>query len=123
MAAISDIVINDGTSSVTFVPSNKDGATTTWAYKGASAELDSKIVATAKWSQGSYRKVRYVLNVPYVETDLNANRTYHNGYVNVDLNVPRNMPVADITKLRTYLIGALSNAIISDQFDNGNNPY
>lgn len=123
MAAISNIVINDGTNDVTFVPQMKDGATTVWSYKGASAELDSRIVATGKWTSGAYRKVRYVLNVPYVETDLNNQKTYHNGYVNVDLNVPKNMPVASITVLRNYLKNVLANAIIVDQFDNGCNPY
>lgn len=123
MAVISNIVLNDGTTDRTFVPQNKDGATTVWAFKGASAELDSRIVATGKWTSGAYRKVRYVLNVPYVETDLNNQKTYHNGYVNVDLNVPKNMPVASITVLRNYLKNLLANAIVADQFDNGNNPY
>lgn len=124
MAAISNIVLNNGTDDVTFVPQNKDGATVVWAFKGTSAELDSRIVATGKWTSGSaYRKVRYVLNVPYVVTDLNNQKTYHNGYVNVDLNVPKNMPVSDITTLRNYLKSLMDDTIIADQFDNGNNPY
>lgn len=123
MAAINNIVLNDGTSDVTFVPQNKDGATVVWAAKGASAELDSKIVATGKWTSGAYRKVRYVLNVPYVETDLNNQKTYHNGYVNIDLNVPKTMPVEKVTILRNYLKRLFLNSIIADQFDNGNNPY
>lgn len=123
MAAISNIVINDGTSDVTFVPQMKDGATTVWAYKGASAELDSRVVSTGKWTSGAYRKVRIVINVPYVETDLNSQKTYHNGYLNIDLNVPKNMPVASVTKLRTLTKNALADAILADQIDNGNNPY
>lgn len=123
MAAISNIVINDGTSDVTFVPQMKDGATVVWAYKGASAELDSRIVSTGKWTSGAYRKVRCVFNVPYVETDLNSQKTYHNGYVNVELNVPKNMPVESVTKLRNLTKNALADTILVDQIDNGNNPY
>jgi len=125
MAAIANIAISDGTTSTTFTPQSKDGDLVVWVNSGASYQLDKKLVADAKKTKAtrSNRNVDYHLSVPYVLTDLNDQKTYKAGYINIKLNVPKDMPSGSIARLRNYAMNLPSNDIIIDQIDNGFNPY
>lgn len=125
MAAIANITISDGTSEATFVPQSKDGDLVVWVNSGESVQLNEKLVADAKKVKAtrSNRNVDYHLSVPYVLTDLNDQKTYKAGYINIKLNVPKDMPSASIARLRNYAMNLLANDIIIDQVDNGFNPY
>lgn len=125
MAAIANIAISDGTTSTTFTPQTKDGDLVVWVNSGASYQLDKKLVADAKKTKAtrSNRNIDYHVSVPYVVTDLNNQKTYKAGYININVNLPKDMPTADITKLRNFAMNLLANSIIIDQIDNGLNPY
>lgn len=125
MAAIANIAISDGATSTTFTPQSKDGDVVVWVNSGSSYQLDKKIVADAKKAKAtrSNRNIDYHVSVPYVVTDLNNQKTYKNGYVNINVNLPKDMPVANVTQLRNFAMNLLANSIIIDQIDNGLNPY
>lgn len=125
MAAIANIAISDGTTSTTFTPQSKDGDVVVWVNSGSSYQLDKKIVADAKKAKAtrSNRNIDYHLSVPYVVTDLNNQKTYKAGYVNINVNLPKDMPVANVTQLRNFAMNLLANSIVIDQIDNGLNPY
>jgi len=125
MAAIANIAISDGTTSTTFTPQSKDGDVVVWVNSGTSYQLDKKIVADAKKAKAtrSNRNIDYHVSVPYVVTDLNNQKTYKSGYVNINVNLPKDMPVANVTQLRNFAMNLLANSIVIDQIDNGLNPY
>lgn len=125
MAAIANITISDGTTSTTFTPQSKDGDVVVWVNSGSSYQLDKKIVADAKKAKAtrSNRNVDYHVSVPYVVTDLNNQKTYKAGYVNINVNLPKDMPVANVTQLRNFAMNLLADSIVVDQIDNGLNPY
>lgn len=125
MAAIANIAISDGTTSTTFTPQSKDGDVVVWVNSGTSYQLDKKIVADAKKAKAtrSNRNIDYHVSVPYVVTDLNNQKTYKAGYVNINVNLPKDMPVANVTQLRNFAMNLLANSIVIDQIDNGLNPY
>lgn len=125
MAAIANIAISDGTTSTTFTPQSKDGDLVVWVNSGTSYQLDKKLVADAKKVKAtrSNRNIDYHVSVPYVVTDLNNQKTYKAGYININVNVPKDMPTADITKLRNFAMNLLADSIIVDQIENGHNPY
>lgn len=125
MAAIANIAISDGTTSTTFTPQSKDGDVVVWVNSGSSYQLDKKIVADAKKAKAtrSNRNIDYHVSVPYVVTDLNNQKTYKAGYININVNLPKDMPVANVTQLRNFAMNLLANSIVIDQVDNGLNPY
>lgn len=125
MAAIANITISDGTTETTFTPQSKDGDLVIWVNSGESFQLDEKLVADAKKVKAtrSNRNIDYHLSVPYVLTDLNDQKTYKAGYINININVPKDMPSASIARLRNYAMNLLADDIIVDQVDNGLNPY
>lgn len=125
MAAIANLTISDGTTDTTFTPQSKDGDLVVWVNSGTSYQLDKKLVADAKKVKAtrSNRNIDYHVSVPYVVTDLNNQKTYKAGYVNINVNIPKDMPTADITKLRNFAKNLLANSIIIDQIDNGLNPF
>jgi len=125
MAAIANVTISDGTTDTTFTPQSKDGDLVVWVNSGTSYQLDKKLVADAKKVKAtrSNRNIDYHVSVPYVVTDLNNQKTYKAGYINVNVNIPKDMPTADITKLRNFAKNLLAESIFVDQIDNGHNPY
>jgi hypothetical protein len=125
MAAIANLTISDGTTDTTFVPQSKDGDLVVWVNSGTTYQLNKKLVADAKKVKAtrSNRNVDYHLSVPYVVTDLNNQKTYKAGYINVNINIPKDMPTADITRLRNLARNMLATSIVIDQIDNGLNPY
>lgn len=125
MAAIANITISDGTTSTTFTPQSKDGDLVVWVNSGSSYQLDKKLVADAKKTKAtrSNRNIDYHVSVPYVVTDLNNQKTYKAGYININVNLPKDMPAENITQLRNFAMNLLANSIIVDQIDNGLNPY
>lgn len=125
MAAIANITVSDGTTDTTFTPQSKDGDLVVWVNSGTSYQLDKKLVADAKKVKAtrSNRNVDYHVSVPFVVTDLNNQKTYKAGYVNINVNIPKDMPTADITKLRNLARNLLATSIVVDQIDNGLNPY
>lgn len=125
MAAIANLTISDGTTDTTFTPQSKDGDLVVWVNSGSTYQLNKKLVADAKKVKAtrSNRNIDYHLSVPYVVTDLNNQKTYKAGYVNVNVNVPKDMPTADITRLRNLAKNMLATSIVIDQIDNGLNPY
>jgi hypothetical protein len=125
MAQLAQLVLNNGTSDMTFTPASKDGNTIVWTASAASVQLQPRIVADAKsiTSASANRRVKYTFAVPFVDTSLNDTKSYETGYINVDVNVPKNTATSIVTQLRNIVISALENAILVDQIDNANNPY
>lgn len=125
MAAIVKLVLNDGTSDVTFNPASKSGNMVTWVSAATSVALQPRIVSDAKnlSSSATNRKVKYTVALPFVDTSVNDVRSYKTGYVNIDFNLPRVMTSADVKKIRMWLSNLMENAVILDQIDNGSNPY
>lgn len=125
MAQLAQLVLNNGTSDVTFTPASKDGNTIFWTAGAESVQLQPRIVADAKsiTTSSANRRVKYTFAMPFIDTSLNDTKSYETGYINVDVNVPKNTSTAVITQLRNIVLNALENAIIIDQIDNANNPY
>lgn len=124
MAAIANVVLNDGTADQTFIPQSKDRGTTVWAKSGASRDLDQLLITKANYVSGaSNRKVKVTLKFPFVSTDLNDKKSLREGFINIELNVPKSMTTTDIAKVRNYAKSAMLNSIIVDMLDNGQNPY
>jgi hypothetical protein len=125
MAQLAQLVLNNGTSDVTFTPASKDGNTIVWTASASSVQLQPRIVADAKsiTTSSANRRVKYTFAMPFVDTSLNDTKSYETGYINVDVNVPKNTATSVITQLRNIALSALQNAILVDQIDNANNPY
>lgn len=124
MSAIANIVITDGTANQTFVPNTKDGNFVRWVVSGTSTELDRDLTSNAPYSTtAANRRIRYAIKQPFVLTDVNGVKSYQKIYVNIDFNIPKVAPKAEVTKLRNLAAAALGNEILIDQIDNGNNPY
>lgn len=125
MAQIQDIVVNNGSSEVTFTPAFKDGLTSQWSAAGASIALQPSIRNTAYRENvtASNRRVRIVTRYPFESTDLNGNKTVKSGYCDLAFVIPQVMATTDVVKLRNFVASVLANNIIVDQIDNGHNPY
>lgn len=125
MAAIANMVLNNGTTDVTFTPTAKQGNMVTWVAPATSVALQPRIVSDAKVTTASSlnRRVKYTIALPFVDTSINDVKSVKTGYINVDVNVPRAIASKDLTILRTWLSKLMLNAIIVDQIDNGANPY
>lgn len=126
MGAITTLTLADSpTTNVTFNPNRKEGNTVVWKDVAANSYLQKKIEFTCTKTDAStrIRRPKLVLGFPYVETDVNGVSTVKSGYINIDCTLPRNMPVADITKLRTLVVSALGNVMFSDAIDSDQNPY
>lgn len=125
MAQLAQLVLNNGTSDITFTPASKDGNTIVWTASASSVQLQPRIVADAKsiTTSSANRRVKYTFAMPFIDTSLNDTKSYETGYINVDVNVPKNTATSVITQLRNIVLSALQNAILVDQIDNANNPY
>lgn len=125
MAQLAQLVLNDGTSDITYTPASKDGNIIVWTASASSVQLQPRIVADAKsiTSSSKNRRVKYTFAIPFVDTSLNDTKSYETGYINIDVNVPKNTATSVITQLRKTALSALQNAILVDQIDNANNPY
>lgn len=126
MGAITTLTLADSaTTTVTFNPNRKDGNTVVWKDAAANSYVQKKVEFTCTKTDAStrVRRPKLVISFPYVETDVNGVSAYKTGYINIDCVLPRSMAVADISKLRTIVISALSNAMFSDAIDSDQNPY
>lgn len=126
MGAITTLTLADSaTTTVTFNPNKKKGDVALWKNVATNSFLQKKIEFTSTDVNAGtrVRRPKLVIGYPYVETDINGVNTIKSGYFNIECTLPRNMPAADITKLRTLVISALSNAMFSDAIDNDENPY
>lgn len=125
MAQLAQLVLNNGTSDITYTPASKDGNVIVWTASAGSVQLQPRIVADAKsiTTSSNNRRVKYTFAMPFVDTSLNDMKSYETGYINVDVNVPKNTATSVVTQLRNIAISALQNALLVDQIDNANNPY
>lgn len=125
MAAITNLVLNNGTSDVTFQPSSKKGNVVTWTAPAGSVALMPRISADAYpvTSTQANRRVKYTVAFPIISESINGVRSVETGHFNVDLKVPQVMTPAQLKQLRSLLSNLLINSLIIDQIDNGNNPY
>lgn len=125
MAAITNLVLNNGTSDVTFQPSSKKGNVVTWTAPAESVALMPRISSDAYpvTSTQANRRIKYTVAFPILSTSINDVKSIETGHLNLDLKVPQVMTTAQLKQLRTLLSNLLINSLIIDQIDNGNNPY
>lgn len=125
MAAITNLVLNNGTSDVTFIPASKSGTTTVWTAPADSVQLQPRLNLDCKAtvSSSDNRKVKFVLALPFVDTNINDVKAYKTIYFNVECVLPRVATSANILALRQMCSNACLNAVLLDAIDNGNNPY
>lgn len=124
MAQISNIVVNDHTADVTFVPMSKDGLDVRWSNPQASLDLSPRIQAIGhQIISGTNRKFEIRLTKPFEWTSPNGVKSTKLAICKVQLSLPQETATADITALRYMVSNLLLNAIIADAIDNGALPY
>jgi hypothetical protein len=125
MAAIASISISDGTNTRVYTPAEKDGNQITWLAPGASAKLQPKLYLDGAKNKTSAdtRRVRIVMSLPFVDTSINNVNSYKSSYINIDCVLPNVATADDVTALRTLVVSALQNSIITDAIDSAQNPY
>lgn len=125
MAVITPLVLNNGTIDITFTPSSKKGNSVTWTGPADSVALVPRITsdAFAVTSSKSLRRVKYTVAYPIKTTSLNGVNAIEFAHFNLDMKVPLVMSSADVQKFRIIFSNLFKDSLISDQIDNGNNPY
>jgi hypothetical protein len=124
MAQISNIVVNNHTADVTFVPMSKDGLDVRWSNPQSSLELSPRIQAIGhQITSGTNRKFEIRLTQPFEWTSPNNVKSTKLNIVKIQFSLPQEAATADITALRYMASNLLQNGIIADAVDSGALPY
>lgn len=124
MAQISNIVVNNHTADVTFVPMSKDGLDVRWSNPQASVDLSPRIQAIGhQITSGTNRKFEIRLTLPFEWTSPNGVKSTKLAVCKVQFSLPQETVTTDITALRYMLSNLLLNTIMADAIDNGALPY
>jgi hypothetical protein len=124
MAQISNIVVNNHTAEVTFVPMSKDGLDVRWSNPQSSLELSPRIQAIGhQITSGTNRKFEIRLTQPFEWTSPNNVKSTKLNIVKIQFSLPQEAATADITALRYMASNLLQNGIIADAVDSGALPY
>lgn len=124
MAQISNIVVNDHTADVTFVPMSKDGLDVRWSNPQASLDLSPRIQAIGhQIISGTNRKFELRITKPFEWTSPNGVKSTKLALVKMQFSIPQETATADVTALRYIASNTLLNAIIADAVDSGALPY
>lgn len=124
MAQISNIVVNNHTADVTFVPMSKDGLDVRWSNPQVSLELSPRIQTIGhQIISGTNRKFEIRFTQPFQWTSPNDVKMTKLNIAKVQFSLPQEASTADITALRYMLSNLLLNGIIADAIDSGALPY
>lgn len=124
MAQIQNIVVNNHTEDVTFVPMSKDGLDVKWSNPQTSLELSPRIQAIGhQLTSGTNRKFEIRLTLPYEWTSPNGLKSTKLALCKMQFSLPQETAVADITALRYMASNLLQDGVIADAIDNGALPY
>jgi hypothetical protein len=124
MAQIANIVVNNHTADVTFVPMSKDGLDVRWSNPQSSLELSPRIQAIGhQITSGTNRKFEIRLTQPFEWTSPNNVKSTKLNIVKIQFSLPQEAATADITALRYMASNLLQNGIIADAVDSGALPY
>jgi hypothetical protein len=124
MAQISNIVVNNHTADVTFVPMSKDGLDVRWSNPQSSLELSPRIQAIGhQVITGTNRKFEIRLTTPFQWTSPNGLVSTKLALCKIQFSLPQETATADITALRYMASNLLQNGIMADAIDSGALPY
>jgi hypothetical protein len=124
MAQIANIVVNNHTADVTFVPMSKDGLDVRWSNPQTSLELSPRIQAIGhQITPGTNRKFEIRFTQPYEWTSPNDVKQTKLNICKIQFSLPQESTTADITALRYMVSNLLLNGIIADAIDSGALPY
>jgi hypothetical protein len=124
MAQISNIVVNDHTADVTFVPMSKDGLDVKWSNPQTSLELSPRIQMIGyQIKPGTNRKFDVRLTKPYDWTSPNGIHSTKLALCKIQFSLPQETATADITALRYMAANLLLDGITADAIDSGALPY
>lgn len=124
MAELANIVVNNGSSDITFTPTIKDGLNVILSASANSVALAPRLqILGNTLKAGSNRKMTLRHVLPYEASDLNGNKSVKNIISKIEFSIPQDASVTYISQLRNMLSHFLENAIVLDAIDNGNLPY
>jgi hypothetical protein len=124
MAQIANIVVNNHTADVTFVPMSKDGLDVRWSNPQTSLELSPRIQAIGhQVITGTNRKFEIRLTQPHEWTSPNGIKSTKLALCKIQFSLPPETPTAVITALRYMASNLLQNGIMADAIDSGALPY
>lgn len=124
MAQIQNIVVNNHTADITFVPMSKDGLDVRWSNPRASLDLSPRIQAIGhQLTAGTNRKFEIRLTLPFEWTSPNGVKSTKLALCKMQFSLPQETATTDIEALRYMASNLLLDSVMADAIDNGALPY
>lgn len=127
MAQLSQIVLNNGTANVTFVPYEIDANSVARLRTAAPTSIEALELSVQGRDAVANRRVTVKITVPTVQTEtvngISVPKVVRKQIGSMELSLPKTSLTADRVVLRSLLASALQNALIAAVIDNNESLY